>query len=145
MISLLGSTMPPIDAHLPRHRPTMPAFDWGPRKALTELRPRHLHMVEEHGFEEHGYDRDALGQYFLANWYRLFGSLRKSKALEVPSDGLRKEIIVVRLLDLIEMRRAEYADDRSGKSGPAGCTPGLMIWARESDTLSRPAHFNREQ
>jgi len=101
-------------AHLPRQRPTMPTFDWGPRKTLTELRPRHLHMVEEYGFRR-DYDRDALREYFLANWYRLFGALRKSKKLEVPSDSLRKEIMVSRLLDLIEMRRAEYAAERSGK------------------------------
>jgi hypothetical protein len=36
-------------AHLPRQRPTMSSFDWGPRKTLTELRLRHLHMVEEYG------------------------------------------------------------------------------------------------
>jgi hypothetical protein len=98
-------------AHIPRHRPTMPTFNWGPRKALTELRPRHLHMVEEYGFRR-DYDREALGEYFLANWYRLFGALRRSKALEVPSDQFRKELMVSRLLDLIEMRRAEYAAER---------------------------------
>jgi hypothetical protein len=85
-------------AHLPRQRSTMPTFDWGPRKALTELRPRHLHMVEEYGFRRE-YDRDAVGEYFLANWYRLFGALRKSKVREVPSDQLRKELMVARLLD----------------------------------------------
>jgi hypothetical protein len=68
---------------------------------LTELRPRHLHMVEEYGFRRE-YDRDALGEYFLVNWYRLFGALRRSKALEVPSDQFRKELMVSRLLDLIE-------------------------------------------
>jgi hypothetical protein len=59
------------------------------------------------------YDRNALGEYFLANWYRLFGPLRKSKALEVPSDQFRKELMVSRLLDLIEGRRAEYAEERA--------------------------------
>jgi hypothetical protein len=42
---------------------------------------RHLHMVEEHG-DKHGYDRKALGDYFLKNYNRLFGSIRKSKALD---------------------------------------------------------------
>jgi hypothetical protein len=102
-------------AHLPRHRPTMPSFDWGPRTALTELRPRHLHMVEEYGFRR-DYDRNALGDYFTVNWHRLFGAVRKSKALEVPSDQFRKELMVSRLLDLIEMRRAEYADERAARS-----------------------------
>jgi hypothetical protein len=131
-------------AHLPRQRPTMPTFDWRPRKALTELRPRHLHMVEEYGFRR-DYDRNALGGYFRANWYRLFGALRKSKALEVPSDQLRKELMVSRLLDLIEGRRAEYADERSEKSSPAGCTPGLMMATGESDTLSRRFTFQEAE
>jgi hypothetical protein len=56
------------------------------------------------------YDRDSLREYFLANWHRLFGALRKSKALEVPSDQLRKELMVSRLLDLIE---GEYAQERA--------------------------------
>jgi hypothetical protein len=140
MISPQGSTMAPIDlcdqviagpshedrlavmerfkasrAHLSRQWPTMPSFDWGPRKTLTDLRPRHLHMVEEYGFRR-DYDRDALGDYFLANWCRLFGALRKSKALEVPSDQIRKRLMVSRLLDLIEMRRAEYAEERIARS-----------------------------
>jgi hypothetical protein len=38
----------------------------GARKALTKLRPRHLHTVEEHGIAE-TYDRDASGEFFLAN------------------------------------------------------------------------------
>jgi hypothetical protein len=100
-------------AHLPRQWPQMPAFNFGPRAELIELRPRHLHMVEEYGFRRE-YDREALGEYFLVNWYRLFGALRKSKALEVPSDALRKAIMITRLLDLIEGRRAEYAEERSG-------------------------------
>jgi hypothetical protein len=100
-------------ANIPKVRPVMPPFNFGPRESLTELRPRHLCMVEEHGCERHGYDRDALGDYFLANWYRLFGPLRRSKAVEVPSDQFRKEVMVSRLLNLIEMT-AEYAAERSG-------------------------------
>jgi len=101
-------------AHLPRQWPTMPPFYHGPRTELTELRSRHLHMVEEHGFEKHGYDRKALGDYFLKNYNRLFGSIRKSKALEVQSDQFRKELIIHRLLDLIELRRQEYKNERAG-------------------------------
>jgi hypothetical protein len=92
----------------------MPAFDWGPRKTLTELRPRHLHMMGEYGFRR-DYDRDVMGD-FLANWSRLFGALRKSKALEVPSDKLRKELMVAHLLALIEDRIAEYGEERSASS-----------------------------
>jgi hypothetical protein len=98
-----------------RPHPQMPPFD-RKRQSLMHLRPRHLVMVEEHGFEEHGYNRDDLREYFLANWNRLFGTLRKSKALAVPSDTLRKEIMVHQLLDLIEMRRDEYAVERAARS-----------------------------
>ena len=33
-----------------------------------------------------------------------------------PSDQFRKELMVSRLLDLIEMRRAEYAEERPARS-----------------------------
>jgi hypothetical protein len=103
-------------SHLPRPRPAMPTFNFGPRKELTELRPRHLHMVEEYGIAE-TYDRVELGQYFLTNWNRLFGTLRRSKALEVPSDLGRKERMISRLLDLIEMRRDEYHNESQSRGG----------------------------
>jgi hypothetical protein len=41
--------------------------------------------------------------------------LRRSKALEVPSDRLRKILMVDRLLDLIEGRRAEYAAEAAAR------------------------------
>ena len=88
----------------------MPTFNFGRRRSLTELRPRHLLMVEEYGHRL-DYDRDELGRYFLSNWNRLFGTIRRSKALEVKSDQLRKEMMVSRLLNLIEDRRAEYTDE----------------------------------
>ena len=96
----------------PKPRPKMHTFNFGGRKHFMELRPRHLHMVEEYGFGP-DYDRDELRTYFLTNWNRLFGTIRKSKAMEVPSDQLRKELMVEQLLELIEMRRAEYADERA--------------------------------
>jgi hypothetical protein len=89
----------------------METIGW-PREHFTQFRDRHLLMVEEYGFRP-DYNRDELQKYFLTSWNRLFGTLRKSKALEVPSDQFRKEIMVERLLRLIEMRRAEYADERA--------------------------------
>jgi hypothetical protein len=100
-------------AHLPKHWPTMPTINFGPRETFDELRPRHLSFVEEFGFPRE-YDRDAVREYFLTNWYRLFGALRRSKALEVPSDQLRKEVMIARLLSLIELRRQEYKNERAG-------------------------------
>jgi hypothetical protein len=97
-----------------RPPPEMPPFD-RKRQSLMHLRPRHLVMVEEYGFRD-DYDRNALAEYFKAHWNRLFGTLRKSKALEVLSDALRKEIMLHQLLDLIEMRRDEYALERAARS-----------------------------
>jgi hypothetical protein len=92
----------------------MPAFNFGKRTELRELRPRHLLMVEEYGIAP-TYDRAELGEHFLTHWNRLFGTLRRSKALEVPSDRLRKILMVDRLLDLIEGRRAEYAAEAAAR------------------------------
>ena len=92
-------------------RPVMETFNM-PRKHFMQLRDRHLHMVEEHGFGP-TYNCRELGEFFLTNWNRLFGTLRKSKALEVESDRLRKSLMVGRSLDLLEMRRAEYAEERA--------------------------------
>jgi hypothetical protein len=100
-------------AHLPKEWPTMPTFERGRGASLCALRPRHLLMVEEYGFRR-DYDRDALQTYFLDNWHELFGPLRRSRALGVPSDQLRKEIIVSQIIALIEGRRREYANKRAG-------------------------------
>jgi hypothetical protein len=86
-----------LRSKLPRPRPTMEPFNFGRRTSLTELRPRHLLMVEEWGISDR-YNRDELWDYFLANWNRLFGTLRRSKALEVPSDLGREERMISRLL-----------------------------------------------
>jgi hypothetical protein len=98
----------------PRQWETMPSMERGRRKSIMDLTIKHLLQVEENGFQKDGYDRNALGEFFLANHDRLFGPIRKSKAREVPSDQFRKERIVHRLLDLIEGRRQEYANERAG-------------------------------
>jgi hypothetical protein len=72
-------------AHLPRQWEDMPSMARGRRKSIMDLTIKHLLQVEENGFQKDGYDRNALGEYFLANYTRLFGSIRKSKALEVPA------------------------------------------------------------
>jgi hypothetical protein len=92
----------------------MPAFD-PTRRSLMHLRPRHLLWVEELGIRGN-YDRTAMQEYFCANYNSFFGPLRRPKAKEVPSDGLRKFIMVSGLLDLVDGRRAEYAQERSARS-----------------------------
>jgi hypothetical protein len=80
----------------PKPRPKMETFNM-PRKHFMQLRDRHLHMVEEHGFGP-TYNRRELAEFFLTNWNRLLGTLRKSKALEVESDRPRKSLMVGRYL-----------------------------------------------
>jgi hypothetical protein len=92
-------------------RPVMETSNM-PRKHFMQLRDRHLHMVEEHGFGP-TYNRRELGEFLPYELESAVGTLRKRKALEVESDRLRKSLMVGRLLDLIEMRRAEYADERA--------------------------------
>jgi hypothetical protein len=76
------------------------------------LRPRHLIWVEELGIAE-SYNRDDQYEYFMKHYNRLFGPLRRPKINEVPSDELRKGIMISLLLNLVEERRAEYADERA--------------------------------
>jgi hypothetical protein len=115
-------------------RPEMPPFNFGLRESLMELRPRHLLMVEEYGHTEVGYNRDALHDYFLLHWNRLFGTLRRSKAVEVPSDQLRKEVMIARLLDLIEGRQAEYREERSGIPRTSN-NRGTTVYRQSKQTL----------
>ncbi len=77
-----------------------------------ELRPRHLLFVEELGVAEN-FDRDAVREWMLANYNFLFGAIRYRKADEVPSDSLRKLIMITRLLNMVETRRDEYAAERA--------------------------------
>jgi hypothetical protein len=121
-------------AHLPKERSEMPPFNNGPRTSLMEVRPRMLLMVEEHGHTEVGYDRTALGDHFMTHWHRLFGSLRKNKASEVESDKLRKEVMISRLLNLIETRQAEYAEERAGLKRTSN-NSNVTIYHKSKQTL----------
>lgn len=87
-----------IEPLKPREPTPIDTFNFGPRRSLTELRPRHLHLVEELANRE-TYDRNAVRDWMLANYNFLFGAIRYRKAAEVPSDSSRKLIIISRLLD----------------------------------------------
>jgi hypothetical protein len=105
--------------------PVMPARRFGPHKrtSLTALRNRHLDMVEEMGCRPE-YDRSQLGTWFLENWDSLFGTLRRSKAAAVPSDIFRKEFVISKLLNLIELRRVEIEHNVR-----PGCLPAKQLEA----------------
>jgi hypothetical protein len=96
-----------------RPRAEMPVQTNRPRMSLMELRPNHLQWVDYYGALK-DYDRSALFDYFLTNYTKLFGPLRPRKQAPVPSDQLRKEFIIGKLLALIETRRLEYAEERAG-------------------------------
>jgi hypothetical protein len=89
----------------------MPAFG-RKRESFMQLRDRHLQWVEELGIRKY-YDRSTMQDFFVENYDRYFGCLRRSKAKAVPSDLLRKEIMISMLLDLVDGRRAEYAAERA--------------------------------
>jgi hypothetical protein len=91
----------------PKQRPKMPAFHT-PRQSLIQLNNRHLDVIRDYGCED-TYDRGEVEAYFIANYNKLFGSIRRSKAKEVPSDELREGLLVTQLLNLIELRREENA------------------------------------
>jgi hypothetical protein len=54
-------------------------------------------------------NRRVVEAHFMANYRKLFGSIPRSKAKEVPSDELRKSLLITQLLNLIELRREENA------------------------------------
>jgi hypothetical protein len=81
------------------------------RLSLMQLRPRHLVWVEELGIREH-YDRYDMYEWMLMHYNSLFGPLRH-KSREVPMDAFRKSLMVSELLDLVETRRDEYAQELS--------------------------------
>ena len=91
--------------------PEMPAFNFGPRQSLYELRPSALVLVEEFGHVTEP-SLDKLCDYFLANYNKIFGRFRRRGDPEVPSDALKKQILVERLVGLIGQRRKEYAVER---------------------------------
>jgi hypothetical protein len=101
-------------SNIKQPRPVMPTFNFGRRIEFTDLRPRHLLMVEEYGIAA-TYDRDRLRERFLADYHRFFGPLRRPMASDVPSDRGRRERMIENLLDLIEVRRDEYADERASR------------------------------
>jgi hypothetical protein len=92
--------------------PEMPAFNFGARQSLYELRPSALVLVEEHGYVTEP-SLDVLRDHFLANYDKVFGRFRRRGDHEVPSDQLKKSILVERLVELIDQRRLEYAAERS--------------------------------
>lgn len=94
-----------------RERTPIDPFNFGPRKSLTELRPRHLTWVAELADDEN-YDRSKAFDYLMKNYTKWFGHLRFRKAAEVPSDRWQKAIMISRLLDMVETRKLEIAEDR---------------------------------
>jgi hypothetical protein len=121
MITNTNATIPAV-----RPPPQMPPFD-RKRRSLMDLVPRHLDWIEKLADRpidgspgRPSYNRSDMLEFFVLNYDRYFGCLRGSKIKAVPSDELRKFLMVSTLLDLVDDRRA-------------GCARA----ARESDTFSR--------
>jgi hypothetical protein len=71
-----------------------------------QLRDRHLEWINELGHREK-YDRSDMHGYMMAHYDSMFGPLRRPRRNGVPSDELRKAIMVSSLLDLVDTRREE--------------------------------------
>jgi hypothetical protein len=56
---------------------------------------------------------DELREMFTSNYHKVFGRFRRRGDPEVPSDSLKKNILVERLVGLIDQRRREYAVERA--------------------------------
>lgn len=109
-------------AHLPKPRREMPPYNYGPRKELTELTPKHLDWIEElvdrpscsnnpgRPSYDPALDRQFMEQHMLAHYGLLFGRFRKTKAHEVPSDTFRKQWMIGNLLDIVDQRRERRAN-----------------------------------
>ncbi len=94
MTDLLSTKIPPRNAK---------------RTSLMQLRPRHLEKVDRIARRPF-FDRAIMHEFLLENYDRLFGALRP-KPKQVPSDELRKCLMILNLLDLIEARREELEED----------------------------------
>jgi len=94
MTDLLSTTIPPRNAKRP---------------SLMQLRPRHLDKIEILAKRRH-YHRADQHDFMLQSYDRLFGALRP-KGKQVPSDELRKSLMLFGLLDLVQARRDEIEED----------------------------------
>jgi hypothetical protein len=71
-----------------------------------QLNNRHLGWIDDLGRREK-YNRSNMHDLMLERYDSMFGPLRRPKRNAVPSDELRKGILVSGLLDLIGTRREE--------------------------------------
>jgi hypothetical protein len=86
------------------------------RTSLTELRPKHFATGESIAHRKH-YDRTSQHEFMMERYANIFGGgLRRKKLDEVPSDELRKWVMIYRLLDWVEERRAEIEADRARRA-----------------------------
>jgi hypothetical protein len=71
--------------------------------SLMSLRPSHLRTVE--AFATGYLTMDEIRQSCLRRYVNLFGRLRPRGSPSVPSDNLRRWLIVQQFLDLVQRRR----------------------------------------
>jgi len=76
-----------------------------------QLMPSHLEWVDELALREK-YDRATMHDFFCERYHTYFLYLRGSKAKDVPADEFKRYLMVSRLLDLVDARRAEYEAEK---------------------------------
>jgi hypothetical protein len=96
MISPQGSTMPPSIS-------MTNSWPRGMMDSLMAFRPSHLRTIES--FATSYLTMDEIDECCLRRYANLFGRLRPHGSPSVPSDGLRRVLIVQKFLDLVQARR----------------------------------------
>jgi hypothetical protein len=87
--------------------PMMPVWD-KQRRSFMQLMPCHLEWVDELATRPN-YNRSVMLDFFCERYHTYFPYLRCSKAKDVPADEFKRYLMVSRLLDLADARRAEYS------------------------------------
>jgi hypothetical protein len=82
------------------------------RTSLMQLRPRHLATVEHIAKRKH-YNSIDQHDFMLENYNRIFGAPLRPASKAVPSDELRKSLMIFRLLSMVQERRDEIEEDNA--------------------------------
>ena len=95
---------PPAERELANQLPLYPSRK-AKRESLCQLRWKHLQHVDSMACDP-DYNRSELHDKLLGNFDYFFGRLRRRRRDEVPSDQLRRCLMVSQILDQVDARRA---------------------------------------
>jgi hypothetical protein len=82
------------------------------RTSLLQLCPRHLATVE-HIAKRKNYHAASQHDFMLENYNQIFGAPLMPASKAVPSDQLRKSLMILRMLSMVEERRDEIEENEA--------------------------------